>query len=80
MSRSFRRRSHIGYYLRDNSDRWWKCFWHRKMRAMSHVALHDFDGDADFLPHQNEVSSVWCSWKEGKMYFDPREHPELMRK
>jgi hypothetical protein len=80
MSRSYRRRPHIGYFLCDHSDKWWKRLWHGRMRAMSRIALHSFDGDSDFLPDHREVDTIWASFKEGKMRFDPREHPELMRK
>ena len=50
------------------------------MRAAILVRLHNFDSDEVTLPHQREVSNVWAMGKDGKQRFDPREHPEWMRK
>ena len=79
MSRSFRRRPHIGW-CHASSEKWSKRSWHRRMRAAILVALHRFDEDQDFLPHQRQVSDPWSMAKDGKVRFDLAEHPELMRK
>ena len=78
MSRSFRRAPFVSWA--GHTDKPWKTEWHRKMRATNRVALYDFDGDEDFLPHHREVSNMWASAKEGRAHFNPRQHPEWMRK
>lgn len=57
-----------------------KRLWHRRMRAAILVRLHNADPDEVILPHEREVSNVWCMAKDGKRRFDPREFPKLMRK
>ncbi len=79
MSRSLKR-SPFTTCCCGQSDKPWKCFWHRKMRAATKAALHGFDEDNDFLPHQCEVSDVYDSRRDWWMRFDPRARPELMRK
>ncbi len=79
MSRSFRRSRFCGITCA-NSDKPWKRSWHGEMRAATRTLLCHFDPLRDFLPHENVVSDVWESCKETKPRFDPREHPELMRK
>ena len=64
----------------DGSEKNCKRIWHRRMRAAILVRLHNFDSDEVTLPHQREVSNVWAMGKDGKQRFDPREHPEWMRK
>ncbi|MEA2338891.1 MAG: hypothetical protein QOE82_2898 [Thermoanaerobaculia bacterium] len=32
------------------------------------------------MPHTRELSDPWAMAKDGKMRFDPAEHPQLMRK
>lgn len=39
-----------------------------------------FDPEANVLPLLRELSNVWSMAKDGKMIFDPQEHPKLMRK
>lgn len=85
MSRSVRRSPFFSYTASryvcgSESDKWWKKYWHRKMRAATLVVLRDFDVDSGFLPHTRQVSHIWASSKEGKIRFDPRQHPERMRK
>ncbi|RYX82997.1 hypothetical protein EON83_16485 [bacterium] len=59
-----------------------KRIWHRRLRVMMRVRLHNYNPDTVWLVHDREASDVrdWQSKKEGKFFFDPREHPYLMRK
>ena len=57
-----------------------KRIWHRRMRLMSRHQLLEPDRDAVLIPLTNEVGNVWEMRKDGKTRFDPREHPEWMRK
>lgn len=38
------------------------------------------DPSAEVLPLKREVSDVWAMDKDGKVRFDPEQHPETMRK
>lgn len=83
MSRSVRRTSICGAIcgqLRSDSEKESKMQWHRKMRAMIRQRLHCFDPDTVLLPLENEVVDVWDMGKDGKIFFDQREFPRLMRK
>ena len=68
------------YKLYSDSEKADKRLWHRRMRAAILVRLHAADPDEILLPHEREVSNVWCMAKDGKCRFDPREHPKFMRK
>ena len=81
MSRSYRNAPIRGnYFGGECSEKADKRLWHRRMRAAILVRLHDADPDEVLLPHEREISDVWCMAKDGKHRFDPREHPKLMRK
>ena len=81
MSHSRRKTPVCGlYFCSTYSEKECKRLWHRRMRAAILVRLHDANPDEVVLPHEREVSNVWCMAKDGKCRFDPREHPKLMRK
>ena len=79
MSRS-RRKTPICDWFGCRSEKDEKRVWHRRMRAMIRQRLLEPDFDAILLPLPNEVETVWCMSKDGKSWFDAREHPEWMRK
>ncbi len=79
MSRSKRKHSIHGWGSQD-SEKVFKQIWHRRLRAMMRVRLYNCDPDTIWLVHDREASDVWASLKEGKSFFDPRKHPEWMRK
>lgn len=49
----------------------------RKLRRLTKEALKV---DNESLPVLREVSDPWDMNKDGKVRFDPDEHPDLMRK
>jgi hypothetical protein len=79
MSRS-RRKHSIHGWGGDGSEKVSKQIWHRRLRAMMRVRLHSCDPDTVWLVDDREASDVWAMLKEAKVLFDPREHPEWMRK
>jgi len=76
MSRSRKKHSFHGITT-SISDKWYKKLFHRKERARvrDKINQRDFDGLEIELPYDD-----WASSKEGKIFFDKREFPELMRK
>jgi hypothetical protein len=42
--------------------------------------LRTVDPDALILPVIDEVANQYSGPKDGKQHFDPRKHPQLMRK
>ncbi len=80
MSRSKRKRSFCGIYGLFDSEQDFKRVWHRRMRAMIRQRLLEPDFDAILLPLDIEAGEIYCSIREGKKWFDAREHPEWMRK
>lgn len=56
-----------------------KKIWHSRMRAATRTHLRS-GRDIDVMPVEREVSNVWSFDKDGKSRFDPRKHPNLMRK
>lgn len=80
MSRS-RRKTPVCDWFGCESEKKGKWLWHRRMRAMIRQRLLEPDLDAILLPLDNEVSNTWWALsKEKKKRFNPREHPEWMRK
>ena len=75
MSRSKRKTSVIG--IAGDSDKEGKQGSHRKFRRREKDAIRrEIDPPEDL----DEVSDAWDFDKDGESYFDPDEHPELMRK
>ena len=56
-----------------------KRFYNRRFRRVSKQALR-VNPEREVLPHLREYSNPWCMDKDGKVRFDPKKHPELMRK
>ncbi len=65
------------------SDKEWKREVNRKLRHAADRVLQQLpaaDPDALVLPVLNEVANQFSGPKDGKLRFDPRRHPRLMRK
>lgn len=75
MSRS-RRSNPIHGWTTAVSEKQDKQLWHRRFRTA--IRCNVRIGRED-LPSFRQFSSEWMS-KDGKMRFDPAEHPQLMRK
>ena len=79
MSRSYRHTPKRPY---DNSssEKPYKIIWHQMMRAAVRQCLHHADPDAILLPHEREIFSDWDFGRSRRRWFNPKEHPEWMRK
>ena len=79
MSRSYRKTPMIG--IGGNSDKRDKQQYNRSFRKALKTATKklqlDFDPQREFNGHHGRN---WNFNKDGKTYFDPKKHPELMRK
>lgn len=75
MSRSHRKTPTIGV-TKAPSDKAFKPSEHRRARR----ALNQIDLTADDAPHEKQFDDPWRTDKDGKLPFDPKEYPELMRK
>ena len=53
--------------------------YNRRYRHVCKQALH-VNAALELLPHLREYSNPWSMDKDGKYWFDPVKHPELMRK
>ncbi|MBW3637192.1 MAG: hypothetical protein KY445_12135 [Armatimonadetes bacterium] len=79
MSRSVRKTPVMGWAA-CKSEKRDKIIWHRRMRAMIRQRLYQENMDEILIPLDNEVGNVWAMGKDGKGWFDSRQHPKLMRK
>lgn len=79
MSRSKRHTSKCGICKCD-SEKSDKKIWHQRMRAAIKQYLHATNFDEKLPPHVKEVSNVWAFGKDGKSWFNQKNHPDLMRK
>jgi hypothetical protein len=82
MSRSKRSESITGITTAE-SEKEWKRDANRKLRHAVSQTLHQLptaDPDALVLPVMDEVANQFSRPKDGKQHFDPRKHPQLMRK
>ena len=77
MSRSRRKSPFIGTC--GHSEKYDKRINNRKMRRINKVFLQEF-GDQDKLTTMQDVSDPWGMYKDGRIFFDPEERPEYMRK
>jgi len=79
MSRS-RRKNSIKGWTTCRSDKWWKKLASKRLRR--HVRelldLNLFDNVKDL--ENKEITCSFTAPKDGKIYFDEEEYPELMRK
>jgi hypothetical protein len=62
-----------------NSEKQDKRLYNRRFRRISKQAIH-VESEREVLPHLKEYSNPWCMDKDGKARFDPKKHPEWMRK
>lgn len=78
MSKSRRNRPHCGITTaaseKDDKRRSNRRVRHRNAQILA------VTGDGDSLKHLRVLSDPWVMCKDGKQRFDPREHPQLMRK
>src|SRR5207244_2425008 len=79
MSRS-RRKNPICGITTAQSEKQNKREYNRRFRRATRQALRHFDTERDVLPHLREHSDPWAMDKDGKQRFDPKAHPDLMRK
>lgn len=78
MSRSKRKTPIIGICgSASASEKKDKRFAHKRLRRLQNVAVAK---EEDVLPCMLDVSNVWMMPKDGKMYFDKKKYPKLMRK
>ena len=78
MSRS-RKKTPVHGLTTARSEKKDKRLYNRRFRRVSKQALQ-VSPQQEVLPHLREYSDPWCMDKDGKVRFDPKNHPELMRK
>ena len=78
MSRSYRKTSITGITTAA-SDKQDKRLCNRATRRLSRMILR-CDMDQETLPDRREVRNVYGFAKDGKKYFNAKEHPDLMEK
>jgi len=82
VSRSKRREPITGVTTAE-SEKEWKRDANRKLRRAVNQKVQQLpatDPDAVVLPVMDEVANQYSDPKDGKQHFDPRKHPQLMRK
>ncbi len=78
MSKS-RKKTSIGGITTSCSEKQDKRIYNRRYRhACKQILNTNFE--CELLPHLREYSNVWSMDKDGKVWFDAKEHPKLMRK
>jgi hypothetical protein len=81
MSRSRRHTSICAMYLPlRTSQKWCKQHWHRQMRVHNRIRPHLIDVDTFLLADQRAFNADRDLGQSGKVWFDPCEHPEWLRK
>ncbi|HEX9995703.1 MAG TPA: hypothetical protein VGB45_01055 [Abditibacterium sp.] len=81
MSRSVRKNPVCGWYgAPRTSEKWWKRCWHRQMRSHCRIRPHQIDVETFSLCDQRQFHADREWGQSGKVRFNPREHPKLMRK
>ena len=78
MSRS-RKKTPVHGMTTARSEKKDKRLYNRRFRRVSKQALQ-FNPEQEVLPHLREYSNPWSMDKDGKVRFDPKKHPEWMRK
>ncbi|HUQ34604.1 MAG TPA: hypothetical protein VM095_20965 [Pyrinomonadaceae bacterium] len=78
MSRS-RKRTPVWGMSSSSSEKQDKRDYNRRYRRISKQFLH-VNPDGELMPHLRDYSNPWCMSKDGKKRFDPKLHPERMRK
>jgi len=74
-----RRKNPITGVTTARSEKAEKSAANRALRHRARSTLRTAPDDG-LLPDRREVSDPWCMSKDGKMRFDPRAHPRLLRK
>lgn len=77
MTRSYKHTPVVGMTTAE-SDRGYKKMRASRERARERELIAH--GEWDALEHELVPWEVWDTDKDGKMWFDPDEYPELMRK
>jgi hypothetical protein len=78
MSKS-RKKTSIGGITTSCSEKQDKRIYNRRYRhAYKQILNTNFE--CELLPHLREYSNVWSMDKDGKVWFDAKEFPKLMRK
>lgn len=49
-------------------------------RRLRRIVRESIEIELETMPELREVSTTWTFAKDGKQYFDPQKHPDLMRK
>ena len=56
-----------------------KRFYNRCYRRVCKQTLH-VNPECELMPHLWEYADLWAMAKDGKVWFDPKQYPERMRK
>ncbi len=78
MSKS-RKKTSIGGITTSCSEKQDKRTYNRRYRHTCKQILNT-NFECELLPHLREYSNVWSMDKDGKVWFDAKEFPKLMRK
>jgi len=62
-----------------SSEKYDKRIASRRSRRVNREILREF-GDDSLLKDRRETGDPWVMSKDGKQFFDPESHPDLMRK
>jgi hypothetical protein len=62
-----------------SSEKQDKRFYNRRYRRVSKQFLH-VNPECELMPCLRQYSNLWAMAKDGKVWFDPEQHPERMRK
>ncbi len=74
-----RKKTSIGGITTSCSEKQDKRLYNRRYRhACKQILNTNFE--CELLPHLREYSNVWSMDKDGKVWFDAKEFPKLMRK
>ena len=78
MSRSIKRHPFHGATMAESEKQDKRRYNRRFRRAIKQIIR--VNPEAEALPHLRHYSNPWAMDKDGKFRFDPRRHPEWMRK
>ena len=79
MSRSHKRTPTRSYDNCD-SEKSYNDMWHRSLRRVARQRIYRANPDEVVLPYEREIFDDWDFGRSRRRWFNPREHPELMRK
>jgi hypothetical protein len=78
MSKS-KKKTSIGGITTSCSEKQDKRLYNRRFRRICKQIINA-DFDCELLPHLREYSNPWAMDKDGKVWFDAKKFPKLMRK